>query len=168
MNKLYQFLKNGLADKTTKSISFSSWHSGETGNQAWFDHLHDFYKKCPVFYIDDEPYLIKFSSARQGRGGMDEGSPNTITVSKLSNDRVEVSTKNEYVAVIQLGFDVAYKEEGLNDIDQLMDFIEEKIDGFPNIEGTELNFRVVGKGYDGIEYDENQMKQINEWKPQLF
>ena len=160
MNNLYRFIKKGLADSTTKSISFSSWNSGETSNPVWINHLLDFYKKCPVFYIDDDPYLIKFSPSTTGRGGMDEGSPETITVTKLEGSKVFVSTKDDYVSVVQLGFDVAYKEDGKKDIEHLMGQIEDIINNYYDITGANLNFRVVGKGWDGIDYD---MEEINKW-----
>ena len=64
------------------------------------------YEKAPFFKYIGQEYIIERSAARQGRGGMDEGSPETYIVSLSINiDNAPPVTFNAAVdKVIQVSF----------------------------------------------------------------
>ena len=68
--------------KNAKGISFDEWSSSP------FDKLTPvtkyFYSNGRKFTYNDQEYIISFTPARSGRGGMDEGSPDSYEVQKLT------------------------------------------------------------------------------------
>lgn len=68
----------------------------------------------------------------------------------------------KYIGVIQLGFDVACTEEGLEDQDNLLSYLEDKINEFYDITQTKHNHCVLGCGINEIHHAyENNMEEIN-------
>jgi hypothetical protein len=73
-----------LVHKTTNNVgSFSHWHSSPY--KELYTYLYNKFIKngYNAFTLNGQAYLVLFSGGYSGRGGMDEGSPDTITVKLL-------------------------------------------------------------------------------------
>ena len=66
----------------------------------------------------------------------------------------------KYIRVVQLGFDVAVTEKNQDDIQNLVDEIDNLINTYNNINGKNAEFACIGNGYEGVDYD---MEEVNKY-----
>jgi hypothetical protein len=70
--------------------------------------------------------------------------------------------KIKMIRVVQLGFDVACTQEGLEDLDNLLSCIEENINDYYDITQSKHNHYVCGCGINEIHHAyEDNMKEVN-------
>jgi len=68
-------------------VSFSSWGSSVEGDY-FLETIGELYSKGKQFLYNEQLYLISFHSATKDMGGMDEGSPDTWTVTKIVEEEI--------------------------------------------------------------------------------
>jgi hypothetical protein len=118
--------------KSNDYVSFSGWHSEP--NRKMTPIAAAFYAKARTFTFNDHEYIIEHSSATSGRGGMDEGSPETYTVKILSkSNRLDVDdllSKKEVVVRHFHGGEVKDFERPfpLNSVQSVLNVVEDLYD----------------------------------------
>lgn len=78
--EFFQFIEK--KQKKDKVTSFSSWHS-----KPYSDHTETvkfIYENNKRFVYNEQEYQIEWHPARAGRGGQDEGSPETFNISMVT------------------------------------------------------------------------------------
>lgn len=69
-------------------VSFSSWHKEPFSSYVGI--AKEMYENTQIFVFNGQEYIISYSPSRQGRGGMDEGSPDTYTVAPYEKNKMNV------------------------------------------------------------------------------
>ena len=80
LKEFFEFVEKKLSKEKT-NVGFSTWHV-EPYND-FVDVVQSVVARSNTYIFNEQQYLITFSAARNGMGGMSEGSPDTWTVSKL-------------------------------------------------------------------------------------
>lgn len=76
--------------KRSKSVSFDTW-SGDKLSKFYDDILAMYDPSNPIIDYNGVNYLIRGHSGRDGKGGMDQGSPPSFDIMKVGNIKSIVS-----------------------------------------------------------------------------
>jgi hypothetical protein len=75
-----EFVEKQLKKKDV--VAFSGWHTEPFGRMT--STAAGLYARARTYTFNEREYIISYSAARKCRGGMDEGSPETYTIKRLS------------------------------------------------------------------------------------
>ena len=83
INDVFKYIERSMGEK---SISFSTWHTSPMNE--YYPVLEKIYnKQNPFVEYNGQSYMLTFDGSTQGMGGMSEGSPDTITVTKHTKQK---------------------------------------------------------------------------------
>ena len=85
LKEFFEFVEKKLSKEKT-NVGFSTWHI-EPYN-GFVDVVQSVVARSNTYIFNEQQYLITFSAARNGMGGMSEGSPDTWTVKKIVKEEI--------------------------------------------------------------------------------
>lgn len=148
-NKVFDYIENLIINEGIGSVSFHSWGSDE--NREKYLYLVNNMKIHPVMEYNGNTYLVTEKARRDGMGGMDQGSPDTITF-KLMPKAVKVEDE------IPLPLD----EIDVNSIIEFAKSVTDQVrrDKYANEDNDHYAFETIMKAVYGKDYFEWYNRQV--------